>query len=123
MSVEYELEERSGFIHIRARGVLTSKGQAIDFFKSMNHDLKGRNSLRVLVDNREVEGVSLSFFDKYDFVSAFSDDMESRKVRWAMVVNTDRRRSLEDLETLVRNRGYAFLGFESVEKAEAWLHE
>lgn len=122
MSVEYTVDDVDGILHIKASGEISTLDHAVNHAKSFMKELKKRSQRKALIDHRGVEGDTLSFFEKYDFVSMMTNDEPVMKVlKWAVVVSPDRSKSLKDFETIARNRGFSLLGFHSIQEALDWL--
>lgn len=123
MSVAYTIDANECFALVTSKGQLTTSRQTLEYVKGMIHELLEHEAKKVLMDNRELDGKRLSFFDKYDLATWLSKDSTKRTIKWAMVVNSDRMNSLKELETLLRNRGFTFLGFDSIHDAKTWLDD
>lgn len=120
MPIEYTLDDRGDFALVTAKGDLNLK-EAVDYLGSCIQDILKRNVRRVILDNRKLAGKALSFYDSYELASCIEREASLRRIRLALVVPPDRRKSARDLETIVRNRGFSFLGFDSLEEAARWL--
>lgn len=123
MALEYEIDEKDDFAIVTAKGEMGTLEQMLEYAAALTQDVIERGLRKVLVDNRNVNSLNLSFFDQYDFVTQASQTSEPRTIKWAVVVGPERTQVLKDFETLVRNRGYTFLGFDSFSQAEEWLCE
>lgn len=121
MALEYEIDEKDDFAIVTARGEMRTLEQMLEYATALTQDVIERGLRKVLVDNRNVNSRNLSFFDQYDFVMQTSQNPQPRTIKWAVVVGAERTQVLKDFETLVRNRGYTFLGFDSFSQAEEWL--
>jgi len=120
MPIKYTMYDKGDFALVTARGDLNLK-HAMEYLQACIQDIINKNVRRVLIDNREVVGQSLCFYDSLELASCIEKESSLRMIKLALVVPPSRMESARDLETIVRNRGFSFLGFESLEAATNWL--
>jgi len=121
MPVKYSIENKGGFALVTACGEIASLKHALEYAESCIRDITRLGLRKVLIDDREVLGSAMSFFDSYELATFMERAANLRQVKLALVVPPQRTRSVKDLETIIRNRGFSFLGFNSVVDARDWL--
>jgi len=120
MEWEIAVHADGRFVEIVTRGFADSEG-SLDMAKAIAATMRCNHMTNVLVDHRNIEGISGGVVEVYQRPGLFRVIGVILGIRVAEVVKPEHREHFRFLETVCVNRGYRFAIFHDRAAALEWL--
>ena len=119
MSIEYQIQDKSPILKVKAVGTCDHLGQLKEYVLAMHEATLSAGLARVLVDERELR-YHLSTTESFESGKLVAETAPSG-LKMAVVCSPAGKADAKFWETVAVNRGAAVKIFDDVDDAERWL--
>lgn len=114
------VRNKERYVEVITSGVADKDG-SLNMARAITQIMRERRIKRVLIDHRNIDGVTGKTIDIYDRPKIFRLIGAILKIKIAEIIKPDNLEHFKFFETVCINRGYQLAVFQDEDKAIAWL--